>query len=139
MREMDSVSGTSRCATILRACSVRATSQSRKPARPIVSSSRNTARPKIFAAMVCLKARAFAQIGFWVVSIAAREFLAVRSYSTSSIRHAGKNVHLCTGMGHWAGRSALKSRKDLVSNSRDKAVLHLRDEDEFFAVVNSHE
>ena len=55
---------------------MRATSQSRKPARPMVSSSRNTARPKIFAAMVCLKARAFAQIRFWVVSIAAREFRA---------------------------------------------------------------
>jgi hypothetical protein len=29
--------------------------------------------------------------------------------------------------------------EELVANSRDKAVLHLRDEDKFFLLVNAHE
>jgi hypothetical protein len=42
-------------------------------------------------------------------------------------------------MRHWAVCSVLRSREELVANSRDKAVLHLRDEDKFFLLVNAHE
>ena len=41
--------------------------------------------------------------------------------------------------GQWATLSFLKSREDFVPNSRYKAVLHLRDEDELFVLVNAHE
>ena len=33
----------------------------------------------------------------------------------------------------------LEGREELVPNSRDKSVLHFRDEDEFFVLVNAHE
>jgi hypothetical protein len=47
------VSGTSKFATTVRSCLVRVTSNSKKPASPIVSSNKIIASPKIFAAMVC--------------------------------------------------------------------------------------
>ena len=41
-------------------------------------------------------------------------------------------------MGHWAVCSAL-SREELIPNSRDEAVLHLRNEDKLFVFINAHE
>ena len=41
--------------------------------------------------------------------------------------------------GHWAVCSALRAPEDLVPKSRDEAVLHLRNKDELFILVNAHE
>ena len=38
----------------------------------------------------------------------------VPSYSRSSIRQSGENVHLWPGMGHWGSLQRLESREDHI-------------------------